>query len=72
MLKEEDSLIDLEKFKPDNVIVDQVLMAIDNIMEQDNQENLDKDGNLKLRPIFEYLDQKISYDDIRFVIGLVQ
>ena len=64
-LKEVDADLNLDKFMPDNNIFTLVKDAVTIIKTKDNKDNFSEDGNIRLKPIFEALDSKVSYDDIR-------
>jgi len=65
ILKEQDSEINLEKFMPDEKTLQLVKDALVKIKERNNPDDFSDDGNPRLKPIFEALESKISYDDIR-------
>lgn len=67
-LKEEDSSLDLEKFKPDTEGFIHIKDAVLKLKEKNNKEDFSSDGQLRLKPIFDALDAKVGYDDIRIAL----
>jgi len=68
VLKEENSDIDLNKFMPDSKTLELVKAALVKIKERNNQDDFSEDGKPRLKPIFEALDSKVEYDDIRIAL----
>ncbi len=62
-IKKENKNLNLDFLKPEKNILEKVKKA-KKILEK-KKENLDLDGNLKLKPVFQFLDEKISYDEIK-------
>lgn len=60
--------IDMDYLKPKEEILNLVLKTADKIKKDNNPENLSQDGQIKLKPIFEALGEKISYDDIKLAM----
>ena len=67
-LKKENSNLDIEKFKPNAELIKKVKSIIRQINADKNEEDFTEDGVLKLKPIFEALDNETSYDEIRLVL----
>lgn len=67
-LKEENYDLDLEKFKPNDVLIKQVKDITTKINADKKEENFTENGTLKLKPIFEALNSDVSYDEIRLVL----
>ncbi len=67
-LKEEDSTIDFSKFKPKGKKVKLIEKAVKTLKKKGKKEDFKEDGKLKLKSIFDELNQKISYDRIREVL----
>jgi len=70
-LKKEDDQIDLSKFKPSGEKVERITKVIIELEEERNPDNFFDDGRLKLKSVFDILDQEISYDRIREVMLFV-
>jgi len=68
VLKEENPNINLEKFMPDSKILELVKDALVKIKERNNPDDFSEDGKPRLKPIFEALDSKVGYDDIRVAL----
>ena len=68
ILKKEDETIDLQKFKPRGERATEVEKAIEELHKKKKAEDFREDGTLKLKSIFDELNQKISYEKIREVI----
>lgn len=67
-LKKEDESIDLSRFKPKNLPIEAVEKAVAQLEKEKNMENFGDDGRLRFKPIFEALNQEVSYDEIRAVM----
>ncbi len=65
LIKEEEPEIDINKYKPDEVLIDQVETAVLKLRTKKLKEDFTDDGKLKLKPVFDALDGKVSYDDIK-------
>jgi len=68
ILKEEDENLNLDKFMPDENTLTLVKDALEKIVDRDNKDDFSEDGKPRLKPLFEALDAKIEYDDIRVVL----
>jgi len=68
VLKEENPDINLDKFMPDTKTLELIEATIRKIKERNNKDDFSEDGNPRLKPIFEALDSKINYDDIRVAL----
>ena len=68
MLKKEDSTIDLTKFKSKGRVAKSIEKIILKLKKEKNEENFAKDGKLRLKPIFDALKGKVSYNKIRSVL----
>jgi DNA-binding transcriptional ArsR family regulator len=64
LLKENDLTI-FEKFRPEEEIFEMVKEAYEDLMAEKKEENFLENGQLKLRPIFEALDEEVDYRDIK-------
>jgi len=67
-IKNEDSTINLSKFKPKGAFVKRVKKIILKLEKEKNKEHFTEDGELRLKPIFDALKGKVSYDKIRHVL----
>ena len=67
-LKKEDESIDLSRFKPKNLPIEAVEKAVAKLEKEQNSEHFGDDGRLRFKPIFEALNQEVSYDEIRSVM----
>ncbi len=68
ILKEQEPDLNLNKFMPDEKILTLIKDAIANIKTRNNQDDFSEDGRPRLKPIFEALNAKVEYDDIRILI----
>jgi len=68
ILKEQEPEINLDKFMPDENIVTLVKDALAKIKERNNKDDFTEDGKPRLKPIYELLDSKVEYDDIRMAL----
>jgi len=64
-LKKENKELDLSKFKPKNKKFKKIKRAVDSIKRKKNEEDFSNDGKIKLKPIFDTLNEEISYYEIR-------
>jgi ATP-dependent DNA helicase PIF1 len=60
--------MDMDYLKPKEEILSLVLKTADKIKKDNNSENFSQDGQIKLKPIFEALNKKISYDEIKLAM----
>lgn len=70
ILKEDNPDINLDKFMPDSKTLELVKNALLTIKERSNEDDFSESGQPRLKPIFEALDSKINYEDIRIVLLL--
>ena len=61
---------DFSKLKPKEKIVQSVKKAVKEIKKRKNREDFLINGKVKLRAIFEYLEEKISYQEIKMALIL--
>ncbi len=71
LIKEEEPEIDLSKYKPSDELFDEVESAVLKLMTKKLPENFTEDGKLRLKPVHEALEGKMSYDDIRVCLLFV-
>jgi len=64
-IKEEEPELDINKYRPEDTIFDAVETVVLKLMTKKMPEHFSDDGTLRLKPVFEVLDGKMSYDDIR-------
>lgn len=60
--------IDIDYLKPEEKKVKKILDAADEIKRKKNPDNFSPDGQIKLKPIFESLGGKTSYEDIKLAL----
>lgn len=65
ILKKEDESLDISRFKPKSLKTKPIIKAITKLTKEKKKENFSKDGELKLKSIFNALKGKVSYEDIR-------
>ncbi len=68
LLKEQNPDINIDKFLPDANTLKLVKDALTTIKKRANPDDFSDDGKARLKPIFELLDSKLSYDDIRIAL----
>lgn len=68
ILKEKEPEINLDKFMPEEKTLQLINEALIMIKQRDNKDDFSENGKPRLKPIFEALDAKISYDDIRLAL----
>ena len=64
-LKKEEKNLDISRFKPKSLNTKSIDKVIVKLTKEHKKENFSEDGELRLRPVFEALNGKVSYDDIR-------
>jgi len=62
---------DIDKYKPDDKYIKMVTGAYRIIKDRNSSNDKTENGEMKLKPIFEMLDEELSYDDIRFALTFV-
>ena len=67
-LKKEDKKLDLSKFKPKSKKFKKITKVIKNITLEKDEESFYDDGGVRLKPIFDALDEQVSYYDIRMAL----
>lgn len=68
VLKEENTDINLDKFMPDPKTIELIKNALIKVKERNNQDDFSEESKPRLKPIFEVLDSKVEYDDIRIAL----
>lgn len=68
ILKEQEPELNLEKFRPETEIVTLVKEAVAKIEARKSQDDFSENGEIRLKPIFEALDGKVEYDEIKMVL----
>lgn len=70
-IKDEDEKIDLSKFIENDKNLEEIKDAMSNIISKGVEEDVNDKGKVRLKPIFEALNGKISYDEIRIALLFV-
>ncbi len=68
VLKKQNPSLNLDKFKPNEETLSLIKTAMIKIKAKNNKEDFSDDGQMRLKPIFEALDAKIEYDEIRVAL----
>ncbi len=68
VLKEQDPDLNLDKYKPDEETIALIQTAAEKVKENNNKDDFSDNGQMRLKPIFEALDAKIEYDEIRIAL----
>ncbi len=63
---------DISHLKPKKKTQKLVESAVEEIRKKDNSDDFMENGGIKLRPIFEFLNEKISYDDIKMALLFIK
>ena len=58
----------IEYLKPDEKIIELVKGAVAEIKKRNNKDDFMQSGDMKLRPIFDFLDKKMSYENIKLAL----
>jgi len=70
-VKEEDSSINLDKFRPKMDNFDLIEEEVFKLKRKNSPEDFSDDGRLRLKPLFDALDAKVSYDELRMAMLFV-
>lgn len=65
LIIEHDKAFDLDKFKPDDQICERISNVVKKLTQSSDSENFSEAGHLKMKPIFEALNEEVSYELIR-------
>ena len=68
ILKKVDKNLDIQKYMPKVQILEKVNSAVTQIKEKNNKDNFNEQGIIKLKPIFDELNEEISYNDIKIAL----
>lgn len=60
--------VNIDYLKPEKKILDLVLTEAKKLKKKNDKDNFTEDGELRLKPIFENLNKKVPYDDIRLAM----
>lgn len=64
-LKEEDESLNLSKFRPKSKSYKKIVKVIESIKLEKDEENFSDEGSVRLKPIFDALNEEVSYYKIR-------
>lgn len=67
-LRRADANLLCEHLRPDETLLQQVQIAHDAVLAANDPNDVNDDGSIKLRPIYQQLDEKVSYNDIRLAL----
>ena len=67
-LKRRDPSLACEHLRPDDDIIDAVYSAYTSVQAENDPNNTTDDGQIKLRPLHEYLEGRIDYNTIRLAL----
>jgi hypothetical protein len=56
---------DIEYLRPNKKLIKKVAGAVKKIEKKNNKNNFLQSGDVKLRPIFDLLGEKVNYEDIK-------
>ena len=68
IIKEVDQELSIKKYLSDPDISEVITKAIEIIKTTNNKDDFNEQGVIKLKPIFEALEKKVSYNDIKLVL----
>ena len=68
VLKKVDKEFNIEKYYPNVKLKETIIKAIKKIKDVNNKDDFNEQGNVKLKPIFEELNEKVSYNDIKIML----
>jgi hypothetical protein len=64
--------LDIDYLKPKKLIINKVNKAIKHINKENHKDDFLESGQMRLRAIYDYLDEKVSYEDIKLAIIFVR
>lgn len=64
--------VNIEHIKPDDEIIKPIKTAYEQLIKLDRAEDKSEDGKLKIKPIFEKLNQKYTYNEIRLALLFIR
>ena len=70
-LKQEDKTLNLDKFKPKSKNFKKIIKTAKDMKLEKDKDSFSDDGSIKLKPIFEALNEEISYSEIRLAMLFV-
>jgi len=70
-LKQDDKELDLSKFKPKSKDFNKIIKVIKSIKLEKDETNFSDDGSMRLKPIFDALNEEVSYYKIRLAMLFV-
>lgn len=65
ILKDLDENLTIEKYKPDNALIKTIQNSVKVLHKLNNPDHFTESGRVKLKPIFQELNEEVSYDSIR-------
>jgi len=72
ILKKDDSSLDLDKFKPQQELMEKISEKVAEIKANKKNDDFSEHGQIRLKPIFEALDGKVSYDEIKLALFFIE
>lgn len=67
-----DPNLEVGHLRPEAELIEQVKQAAIGVIERGREDEIDEDGQVKLRPIFAWLGEKVSYAEIRLALVFVR
>lgn len=64
--------VNIEHIKPDDEMIKPIKTAYEQLIKLDRAEDKSEDGKLKIKPIFEKLNQKYTYNEIRLALLFIR
>jgi len=64
--------LDIDYLKPKKLIINKVNKAVKHINKENHKDDFLESGQMRLRAIYDYLDEKVSYEDIKLAIIFVR
>ena len=70
-IKEEDPDCDLDKFKPEAELLQAIEEAYHTVQARNNPDDFSENGMMRLKPLYEMMDGRVSYDMLRLAMLFV-
>ncbi|MEA3512184.1 MAG: AAA family ATPase [Campylobacterota bacterium] len=68
ILLKDDTKLDIDKYKPSQDILKTIGKKVEQLKLENDKDNFNENGELRLKPIFEACDSNIAYDDIKIAL----
>ncbi len=71
-IKEQDPSVDITPYRPSDAVTERIQTASDKLIADGNKENFRPDGSLRLKALFDTMNQEIGYDEIKLALAFAK